>query len=148
MTKQERQSIISDIIEKYEIGTQEELTEKLHELGYEVSQATVSRDINELNLIKGEGSQKKSKYIKPAAANKDMPPRIIEHFRQITLSIDYANNLIIVKTLSGNGGAVGNAIDQMNIKEILGTVAGDDTLLIIARSTADAEKIVKTLRTI
>lgn len=148
MTKQERQNIISDLIERFEIGTQEDLTAKLREQGYDVSQATVSRDINELNLIKAEGLSKKSKYIKPAAANRDMSPRIIEHFRHITTSIDYANNLIIVKTLSGNGGAAGNAIDQMKIKEILGTVAGDDTLLIIARSTADAEKIVKTLRTI
>ena len=76
-----------------------------------------------------------------------MPPKIMEHFKQIILSIEYANNLIIIKTLSGNGGAAGNAIDQMKIKEILGTVAGDDTLLIVARNNNDAEKIVKTLRT-
>ncbi len=147
MTKNDRLNTISDLIERYEISTQEELTERLNSLGYPVSQATVSRDINELNLIKGEGVEKKLKYIKPVETSPDMPPKIMEHFKQIILSIEYANNLIIIKTLSGNGGAAGNAIDQMKIKEILGTVAGDDTLLIVARNNSDAEKIVKTLRT-
>lgn len=148
MTRKERLSLITDLISRFEIGTQEELTERLNALGYNVSQATVSRDINELNLIKCEGIEKKSRYVKPAEKNKDLPRQVIEHFKQIMRSIDYANNLIVIKTLSGNGAAAGYAIDQLNLHEVLGTVAGDDTLLIIAKTNADAEKIVKTLRTL
>lgn len=146
MTKKERLGLILDLIENHEIGTQEELTEKLVSMGYNVSQATVSRDINELNLIKGEGREKKSKYIRPATGNNNVSPKIIDIFTHITKSIDHANNLIVIKTISGNGASAGNVVDQMNIAGILGTVAGDDTLLIVARTTPDAERIVKTLR--
>lgn len=148
MTKKQRLTAILSLIESEEIGTQEELTERLNSLGHDVSQATISRDINTLNLIKAEGNQKKSKYVRPAEKCKTFSLEAIARFRQITKSIDYANNLIVVKTLSGNGAAVGNVIDEMNIREIMGTVAGDDTLLIVSRSASDAEKIVKTLRNI
>ncbi len=148
MKRKDRLIAIEKLISEYEISTQEELTKRLNDLGYDVSQATVSRDINELDLIKVEGSGKKSVYIKPQKINTEISPRIKELFRQITVSIVAANNLIVVKTLNGNGSSAGMAIDQMNIPQILGTVAGDDTLLIVAKSDSDAEIILKILKAI
>lgn len=146
MTKKERLKKIIEIIDEFEIDTQEELTEKLNEYGFSVSQATVSRDINELDLIKGAGRQKKFKYVKIDMYNTDIPKKIIDLYKHVTLSISYANNLIVIKTLSGNAGSAGMAIDEMHFPQVLGTIAGDDVLLIIAKSNSDAESIVKTLR--
>lgn len=148
MTKNKRHSKICELINEFEISTQEELTEKLNEKGFNVSQATVSRDIKELGLIKGQGVAKKIKYVKYNFDSQEISEKIINLFKQIVLSVDFANNLIVIKTMSGNGGSAGVAIDQMHFPEVLGTVAGDDTLLIVTKTNTDAETIVKTLRTL
>ncbi|MBQ6727474.1 MAG: arginine repressor [Clostridia bacterium] len=148
MTKKERLNAICTIIRENEISTQEELTEKLIGMGFNVSQATVSRDINELDLIKVEGVDRKSVYRKADKINADIPQKIKDLFKQITVAIVAANNLIVVKTLNGNGSSAGMAIDQMHIPQILGTIAGDDTLLIVAKTNSDAEIIVKILRSV
>lgn len=148
MTKKQRLSAITELIEKEEISTQEELTARLIELGYDVSQSTVSRDINELNLIKVEGDEKKFKYLKADLADKKVSPQMLGLLRQIVTSVDYANNLVVIKTLAGHANSAGMAIDEMRFPEVLGTVAGDDTLLIIAKTNSDAEIIVKTLKTL
>ena len=148
MTKKERLNAICVLIKENEISTQEELTEKLNQMGFDVSQATVSRDINELDLIKTEGSTRKSVYKKAEKLNAEIPQRIKDLFKQITLSIVAANNLIVVKTLNGNGSSAAMAVDQMHIPQILGTIAGDDTFLIVAKNNSDAETIVKMLRAI
>jgi transcriptional regulator of arginine metabolism len=146
MAKKDRLEKIKSLINEYEISTQEELTEMLNKEGYDVSQATVSRDINKLNLVKAEGLQKKTKYILSSAEKSNVSDKIIDLFKQITLSISSVNNLIIVKTLNGNGNSAGMAIDKMNFSEVLGTIAGDDTLLVVTKSEADANFIVKSLR--
>ena len=148
MTKKQRLSAISDLVEKEEISTQEELTTRLIELGYNVSQSTVSRDINKLNLIKAEGAGKRFKYVKTDITAKKIPAQRLDLLRHVISSVDYANNLVVIKTLAGNANSVGIAIDEMHFPEILGTVAGDDTLLIVARTNSDAEIIVKTLKTL
>ena len=148
MTKKARLNAILELIKENEISTQEELTAKLNEKGFDVSQATVSRDINELDLIKVDGTAKKSVYRKVDNGNTEIPQKIRDLFRQITVSIVAANNLIVVKTLNGNGSSAGMAIDHMHIPQILGTVAGDDTLLIVAKSNSDVEMVVKILRSI
>lgn len=148
MTKKDRLNAICTIIKENEVSTQEELTDKLNGLGFNVSQATVSRDINELDLIKVEGVDRKSVYRKADKVSSDIPQKIKDLFKQITVSIVAANNLIVVKTLNGNGSSAGMAIDQMHIPQILGTIAGDDTLLIVAKTNADAEIIVKILRSV
>ena len=146
MAKKDRLEKIKSLISEYEISTQEELTERLNSEGYEVSQATVSRDINKLNLVKAEGLQKKSKYVLGGAEKSNVSDKIIDLFKQITLSIASVNNLIVIKTLNGNGNSAGMAIDKMNFAEVLGTIAGDDTLLVVTKSDADANFIVKSLR--
>ena len=148
MTKKQRLSLILKIIEENEIGTQEELTEALNESGAEVSQATVSRDINELALIKVEGLKRKIKYAKPVSVVKELPQNLINVYKNVTVSVVAANNLIVIKTISGNANSVAMIIDKFHIPEIVGTIAGDDTLLIVAKSNSDAEKITKTLKNI
>lgn len=148
MSKKLRHNAIIELITNNDVATQEELTEQLINIGFDVSQATVSRDIKELNLIKVEGVNKKFKYVKVEVGKADLSPQIINLFKQITTSIEFANNLIVVKTLSGNASAAGMAIDQMHFSQILGTIAGDDTVLIVTKSTADAEIVIKGLRSL
>ena len=148
MIKKSRRDAIIDLITNYDISTQDELTEKLISLGFEVSQATISRDIKELNLVKVEGTNKKYKYAKIDVTEHQLSPQLIGLFKQITTSIECANNLIVLKTISGNASAAGMAIDQMKFSQIIGTVAGDDTLLIITKTSSDAEIVLKVLRTL
>lgn len=146
MTKKERIQKILDIIENNEIDTQEELTQKLVDFGFDVSQATVSRDINEMGLIKVNGVSKKFKYAKPLNFTEEIPEKIINLFNQVCVSIDCVNNLIVIKTISGNAGTAGMCIDEMKINNVLGSIAGDDTLLVITKSDKFAEDIVKNLQ--
>lgn len=145
MTKKERLKLIVSVIEENEIGTQEELTEFLNKKGFNVSQATISRDIKELNLIKTEGKNVKSKYIK-FSAGENASPKIIDLFKHVTVSIASVNNLIVIKTLSGNAGTAGMVIDGMHFPQVVGSIAGDDTLLVITKNESDAQIIVKSLR--
>lgn len=147
MVKNTRHEEIIKLISEKEVRTQEELTFLLIKKGYDVSQSTVSRDIKELNLIKIE-CENGYKYTKAEIDENKISPQIINLFKQITLSTDIANNLIVIKTLSGNASAAGMAIDEMRLPQVIGTVAGDDTVLIITKSNADAEIILKSLRTI
>lgn len=148
MTKKQRLEKILSLIEEEEFSTQEELTDKLNELGYNVSQATVSRDINELNLKKDAGKSRKVKYVKQLKVQPQVSDKIIDLYKNIALSVTSANNLVIIRTLIGNGNSAGVAIDAMHFPQILGTVAGDDTLLIVTKTEKDAESLVKTLREI
>ena len=148
MTKKQRLEKILSLIEEEEFSTQEELTDKLNELGYNVSQATVSRDINELNLKKDAGKSRKVKYVKQLKVQPQVSDKIIDLYKNIALSVTSANNLVIIRTLIGNGNSAGVAIDAMHFPQILGTVAGDDTLLIVTKTEKDSEYLVKTLREI
>jgi transcriptional regulator of arginine metabolism len=111
-----------------------------------VSQATVSRDISELKLVKHAGREKKFKYVVIKKDFNSVSSKILNLYKSVVLSVCSANNLIVIKTLSGNASTAGMAIDEMHIPEILGTVAGDDTLLVIAKTNADAEMIIKSLK--
>lgn len=148
MNKKERISVIENIILENEIETQEELSECLLKRGVCVSQSTLSRDINELNLIKVGGVSKKSKYAKASSAGVNLSPQIVNLFKQVTLSMACANNLLVIKTLAGNASSAGMAFDEMRFPQVLGTVAGDDTLLVVAKTNSDAEIILKSLRTL
>ena len=146
MTKKERQNILLELIGKYEIDTQEELTEKLNERNIAVTQATVSRDINELNLVKVAGKAKKYKYARVEIESDALSEKDINLFREITASVTCANNLIVVKTLVGNANAAGMIVDKINIPQVLGSIAGDDTLLIVTKSNRDAEIMLNRLK--
>ena len=148
MIKKTRRDVILELIVNNDISTQEELTKQLQDKGFNVSQATVSRDIKDLNLVKVEGINKKYKYSKIDINNQNISPQIINLFKQIVVSIESANNIIVVKTLSGNASAAGMAIDQMHFPQVLGTVAGDDTVLIVTKTSFDSEVVIKGLRSL
>lgn len=144
--KNKRQLAILDIINSNEIETQEELTEKLAEKGFEVTQATVSRDIKALKLVKVNGTTRNTKYANLSGQALTIPDQLLPVFLHGFVSADYANNLVIVKTLPGMAQAVASAIDSLNLSETLGTIAGDDALLIVCRTDDYAENVVKTLK--
>lgn len=134
-----RQNKILEIIEKFEVETQDMLASLLKEYGYDVTQATISRDIKELHLIKTLSSTGKYKYAAAASMDGPISDRFVNIFRETIKSIDSAENLIVVKTLSGCGNAAGEAIDSLPLPHVVGSIAGDNTLLIIidnAKNTA------------
>ena len=147
MSKKKRLAYILSIINQQDVSTQDELTELLTNQGFNVSQSTVSRDIKELNLIKLD-ERGKYKSVQPNSLNNNLSPQLISLFKQIIVSIECANNLIVIRTLSGNASVAGMAIDEMRFPQVLGTVAGDDTVLVIAKTNADAEIVLKSLRTL
>ena len=148
-TTSRRQAII-DIISQNEVAKQEELVTYLKQMGYEVTQATVSRDIKELKLVKVKGEKQKFKYAMPkthfeSEIDKD---KMITLLKTFVVSIKMAQNLIVVKTLEGNGSACGMAIDNLSTDKIVGSIAGDDTLLIVCNDEFDAEDVVDLLKEI
>lgn len=130
-----RQSKILDIIGKQQIETQEDLILKLREEGYDVTQATVSRDIRELKLIKTMTENGSYRYSVPASDIHESQHIYSTALANSLKSVEYAQNIIVVKTYPGIGQAVGAAIDSLQEPNLLGSVAGDDTVIIIARST-------------
>ncbi len=146
MSKQSRQNQILDLIIKEEISTQEELTEKLAQLGYEVTQATVSRDIREMQLTKVPVSNGKSVYVAYRATPEDLQEKYIRIFRDGFLSMDNAQNILVIRTVSGMAMALAAALDQMEFYEIVGSIAGDDTIMCAVRSVEDTAAVMNRLR--
>ncbi|MBZ4666385.1 arginine repressor [Mahella sp.] len=141
--KIDRQSKILEIIKDKEIETQEDLTDELKKAGFDVTQSTISRDIKELGLIKVLAHDGRYKY---AAMDKDTTSpvdRLLRVFSEAILSIDYTGNLIVLKTLQGSAQVTAAAVDAMNWPGVLGTIAGDDTVLIIARNEKTVETLIR-----
>ena len=139
--KSTRHSLILEIIEQKDIETQEELAEELKRRGVKVTQATVSRDIKELRLLKVLSDHGGYKYATVERAEKGMSERFIRILSESVISLDNVGNLIVIKTLSASANAAAEAIDSMKWSEVLGSIAGDNTILVIARS----EEAVKSL---
>ena len=141
--KSARQSLILEIIETMEIETQDELADELRRRNIKVTQATVSRDIKELRLLKVLSSSGRYKYATVERAERGMNDRFRRIFAESVLSLDSAQNLIVVKTIPGTANAAAEAVDSMKWPEIMGSLAGDNTILIIARSEAAVESVKK-----
>lgn len=144
VTRNERQELILKLIAENEIDTQEELRQTLEDRGIPVTQATISRDMRELDLIKVGGIQKKYRYAE--ARTNSVSPKMQNLFRECVVEIRAVNNLLLVKTLGGNASNAGMVVDQLELKEIAGTVAGDDTLLVVCETREDAVKLAEKLR--
>ena len=142
--KQKRHTAILELIEKYEIETQEELVELLNNEGYNVTQATVSRDIKSLRLIKTVGSNGLYKYSKSEEKNKRASHHNI--IFQSAISVDYAQNIVIIKTNSGMAQGTAAVIDSMNLSEIMGTIAGDDTIMCVVKTEHEAENLTEKIK--
>lgn len=141
-----RQVAILDIIEKQEIETQEELASALNARGIRVTQATVSRDIKELRLLKVLTPSGKYKYATGDQAANNLTDRFIRMLAESLLSVSSANNLIVVKTLSGSANVAAEALDSMHWPEVLGTLAGDNTVLLIIRSNEETITVTSRIR--
>ena len=126
MTRNARQGKILELIEEKDIETQEELVKELQNSGFEVTQATVSRDIKELGLIKISADGKRQKYTKERTDNTVMS-KFTDMFRHSVVTIDYALNIVVIKTLSGSANVAGTMVDRLKNSSVLGCVAGDDT---------------------
>jgi transcriptional regulator of arginine metabolism len=140
--KSARQTAILSLIEQQDIRTQEELAEKLKERGIVVTQATVSRDIKELRLLKVLSSTGGYKYATADQAEHGISERFVRMFVDSVISINYSGNIIVIKTLAGSANVAGEAIDSMRWPEILGTLSGDNTIMVIVRDPDDAPHIV------
>ena len=139
--KFKRQAAILDIITSNEIKTQEELSAHLRERGYTATQATISRDIKELRLIKVASQSGGYQYSTPdQSGSVTHMTRLKNIFRECVVKVDRAQNLVVLKTLVGMANAAAAAIDAMKIRDIVGTLAGDDNILVILRTNEDAEK--------
>lgn len=144
--KSKRHSTILDIITKDDVETQEDLARRLRETGIDVTQATVSRDIKELRLIKVLTSNGNYKYATVDKAETGRQERFISIFAHAVLSIHTTGNLIVIKTMTGTANAATEAIDSLNWKEIVGTIAGDNTIFIAVNEDADIQSLVARFR--
>lgn len=140
--KYSRHAKILEIIENHEVETQEELAEFLKKNGFNVTQATVSRDIKELRLIKVLTKSGRYKYAAIKQQDNVISDRLIKIFRDSVLAVDYSGNIIVLKTLSGAANAAAEAIDVMDLKGITGTIAGDNTIFILVNEDIDKSEII------
>lgn len=145
--KVERHSKIVELIGKYEIETQEELAEYLNRAGFNVTQATVSRDIRELKLTKAATEGGKQKYM-VLQSQTNFSDKYIRILQDGYLSMDMAQNILVLKTVAGMAMAVAAALDAMHFHEIVGCIAGDDTVMCAIRTAEDTATVMEELEKI
>ncbi|GGK19120.1 transcriptional regulator ArgR [Caldalkalibacillus thermarum TA2.A1] len=143
MNKRQRHLRIREIISKYDIETQDELVDRLREEGFQVTQATVSRDIKELSLIKVPLANGRYKYSLPADQRYNPLQKLKRVLVDCFVSIDHTENLIVLKTLPGNANTIGVLIDHLDWPEVMGNISGDDTILIICKKKEDAPRVAE-----
>ena len=146
--KVKRQSKILELIRENDIETQEMLADLLNKAGFNVTQASVSRDIRELKLTKATMQSGKQKYVATAKESSFVTERLNRVFRDGIVSIDYAQNIVVIKTLIGMAMAVAAALDSMENSEIMGTIAGDDTIFCVVKNESRAVKLTENLKAI
>lgn len=145
--KQNRHEKIVELIDIYEIETQEELADKLREAGFNVTQATVSRDIRQLHLS-SPGRNGRQKYIVLRQDDSSLWDKYVRVLKDGFVSMDMAQNILVLKTVSGMAMAVAAAVDAMKFKEIVGSIAGDDTIMMAVRSVEDTRIVMDKIREI
>lgn len=145
LNKGQRHIRIRDIISNKEIETQDELVDELKRAGYNVTQATVSRDIKELHLVKVPMQDGRYKYSLPADQRFNPIQKLHRILADAFVSIDGASHFLVVKALPGNANAIGILLDHLDWEGIMGTICGDDTILIMCRTEEDREHIKKRL---
>ena len=144
--KTKRQAKILELIRRSDIETQEELSDRLEQEGFQVTQATVSRDIRELKLTKVALSNGRQKYTAIMEQDENLSEKYTRVFKDGFVSMDMAQNILVIKTVSGMAMAVAAALDAMHLHEIVGCIAGDDTIMCAIRSVEDTVEIMGRLR--
>lgn len=143
MKKYTRQTKILELISKSEIETQEELAEGLKAMGIDVTQATISRDIKELRLVKIMAKSGKYKYATIGQSQEGITDRLNKIFENSVVSIDKAMNIIVIKTIPGAAQICASAIDYMGVDEVVGTLAGDDNVFVAIRTLEDVDYVMQ-----
>lgn len=141
-----RQNKIIELINKFDIETQDDLADRLMKEGFKVTQATVSRDIRDLKLMKMTNEDGKQKYIIVQSSDLEMSDKYRRVLRDGFVSIDRAENILVIKTVSGMAMAVAAALDSMEWREIVGCIAGDDTIMAAIRTKEDALPVMDRIR--
>lgn len=144
--KSRRQAKITELVNEYPIETQEELLRRLKNSGFNVTQATVSRDIKELRLLKSLSADGKYRYTSASKDSSEAGNNIGSFFKSSVLSVKAAQNIIVIKTLSGMAQAVCASLDSVGYAETLGTIAGEDTIFVVCSDNAKAQSLVISLR--
>lgn len=143
--KNERQRKILELIGKYDIDTQETLIVKLREEGFNVTQTTVSRDIKQMKLVKGTTGMGTYKYVAPKQKKEEHTPVVTSAISESVLEVECAGNIVVVKTLAGMANAVAVCIESLTLTHIIGTVAGDDTIIAVVKTPELAEQMTSEL---
>ena len=144
--KTKRQAKMLELIKRNDIETQEELSDYLEREGYQVTQATVSRDIRELKLTKVAMSNGRQKYVALQETDENLSQKYVRVFQDGFVSMDMAQNILVIKTVSGMAMAVAAALDAMHMHEIVGCIAGDDTIMCAIRSVDDTVAVMNRLK--
>ncbi len=139
--KSERQEAIIELLRSQKIETQSDLAYALQQKGFRVTQATVSRDIKEMRLMKVASAGGGYQYALPGQEGKSVTDRMIRMLRDSLLYVDHAGNMVVLRTLSGSANSAAEAIDSLEWPEILGSIAGDNTIFLVVRSGEFAEEI-------
>ncbi len=147
MARSKRQVKLLEIIKTVEVERQSDLVELLKDSGFESTQATISRDIKELGLIKTSGSNKKYRYtvVEPARGG-EVSSKLFELFKEAVKAVNVSLNIVVLNTLPGTANSAAALLDSLSIEGILGTVAGDDTVIIVAESIEVAPSVAEKLR--
>lgn len=143
--KQKRHTAILDLITNSEIFTQEDMAARLTSQGFQVTQATVSRDIKELKLTKVPGESGVYKYAKPHGQEDSMSPQLLILSRSVT-SVNFAQNIVVIKTRAGMAQAAAAVLDALSLQEIVGSLAGDDTIFCVVQDTAAAKNLTEKIK--
>lgn len=144
--KSRRHDKILEIISEKDIETQEDLAEALRDAGFDVTQATVSRDIKNLRLIKMQSSTGKYKYAVPKADTNRLADKLANILENAVIDVENVDKMVVVKTFTGGASAAAEAIDNLGFENIAGTVAGDNTIFILVRTIDGAEAIVASIK--
>lgn len=144
--KSARHEKIIELIQEYDIDTQEELAARLNEAGFKVTQATVSRDIRALKLMKVAGKDGKSRYAILTELSAELGDKYTRILQDTLTSLDVGQNMLVIRTVPGMAMGVAAALDALKWKEILGSIAGDDTVMCVARDAEQAEIVAEKLK--
>ena len=141
MARSSRQAKILEIIQSKEIETQDDLVRELRALNYDITQATISRDIKELGLIKIMTDDKRYKYAYVDNTEQQVSGKYMGIYKEAIISVKCAQNLVVIKTLKGVAGAISSFVDKLNLKNVLGTTYGDETVMVICLDNAEANDV-------
>ena len=144
--KNARQQKILELIDVYDIDTQEMMIDRLREAGISATQTTISRDIRELKLVKGMGTNGEYKYIRPGVKRDNNIPVLNSALTESVMRIEAAGNIVVVKTFAGMANAVAVCVDSLEKAHVVGSVAGDDTILLVVRSEEIALEVARELK--